>query len=414
MPNQDFLKTINILYVEDSKTIRNQMVDFFNKLFNNVIFAVDGEDGLEKFKNNDRIDVVVSDINMPGMDGLEMLAEIRKIDKEIPFIFTTAHSETEYALNAIKYGVSHYAVKPINMKELLLHIQEICTSKYQQKELKRTKIELERYIDVIEQVAIISKTDTQGKIIYANDMFCEVSKYSKDELVGKSHNIVRHPDMPSVLFESLWYDIKGGKTWKGKIKNRDKEGESYYVNATIFPIYDKSDTDDEIVEYIGISFITTEEEIERREFKKKVMHNFQESKRKDLIARTKINELEEEIKKYAHFDIIEDSLKQEHEKNKKLKNQIDYYEEKHNEMQEKIEKVTKDSVKKIAAFADMAKRAKVKSEKLFMQNTIIIEKYKKSTEELKRLNELTRDQAKIIENLRDVIEHREAQIDNLR
>lgn len=85
-------------------------------------------------------------------------------------------------------------------------------------------------------VVLISKTDTKGIITYANDTFMEVSGYSREELVGKNHNIVRHPDMPPQAFEWLWDTLKAARPWRGMVKNRCKNGDHYWVNATVAPI----------------------------------------------------------------------------------------------------------------------------------------------------------------------------------
>ncbi len=82
---------------------------------------------------------------------------------------------------------------------------------------------------------IVSQTDAKGKIIYANEDFCKISHYTKDELIGQPHNIVRHPDMPKSTFEDLWGTVKSGEVWKGIVKNRTKDGGYYWVNATIYP-----------------------------------------------------------------------------------------------------------------------------------------------------------------------------------
>ncbi len=83
---------------------------------------------------------------------------------------------------------------------------------------------------------LISKTDTKGIITYANDAFVAISGYSREELIGKSHNIVRHPDMPPQAFKWLWDTLKAGRPWRGVVKNRCKNGDHYWVRATIAPI----------------------------------------------------------------------------------------------------------------------------------------------------------------------------------
>lgn len=79
---------------------------------------------------------------------------------------------------------------------------------------------------------ILSETDDKGIIIYANDLFCEMAGYTKEELIGQPHNIVRHPDMPRIAFKGLWDDIQSKGFWTGVVKNLRKDGGFYWVHAT--------------------------------------------------------------------------------------------------------------------------------------------------------------------------------------
>jgi aerotaxis receptor len=85
-------------------------------------------------------------------------------------------------------------------------------------------------------IMIVSETDTKGNIIYANKDFCKIAGYSKDELIGKPHNLVRHKDMPKAAFKDLWETINKGETWNGIVKNKCKNGDYYWVNATAYEI----------------------------------------------------------------------------------------------------------------------------------------------------------------------------------
>ncbi len=89
-----------------------------------------------------------------------------------------------------------------------------------------------------ESVQLVSTTDLKGITTYANDAFVEISGFSREELIGKNHNIVRHPDMPPAAFADLWQTIKQGKPWMGIVKNRCKNGDYYWVDAYVTPIYD--------------------------------------------------------------------------------------------------------------------------------------------------------------------------------
>ncbi len=79
---------------------------------------------------------------------------------------------------------------------------------------------------------ILSETDEKGTILYANDLFCEVAGYDREELIGQPHNIVRHPDMPRIAFKGLWDDIQSKGFWSGYVKNLSKDGGFYWVHAT--------------------------------------------------------------------------------------------------------------------------------------------------------------------------------------
>lgn len=85
---------------------------------------------------------------------------------------------------------------------------------------------------------IISETDLKGNITYANRRFCEISGYEREELLGKQHNIIRHPDMPKEVFEKLWSTIKSGQIWHGLVKNLRKDGKFYWVETEIVPSKD--------------------------------------------------------------------------------------------------------------------------------------------------------------------------------
>lgn len=88
---------------------------------------------------------------------------------------------------------------------------------------------------------LISGTDLKGKITYCNDEFAEVSGFSREELIGESHNLIRHPDMPSEVFASMWEHLKEGKAWMGMVKNRCKNGDYYWVSAYVTPVFTNGD-----------------------------------------------------------------------------------------------------------------------------------------------------------------------------
>ena len=95
---------------------------------------------------------------------------------------------------------------------------------------------------------LITKTDTKGIITYTNDEFCRIAGYTREELIGKSHNIVRHPDMPPAAFKWLWDTLRAERPWRGMVKNRCKNGDHYWVWATVAPLFD----DGKVAGYVSV------------------------------------------------------------------------------------------------------------------------------------------------------------------
>lgn len=116
-------------------------------------------------------------------------------------------------------------------------------------------------IPVKETAHLITTTDLQSKITFVNDDFANIAGFAKEELLGQPHNIIRHPDMPSSAFEDLWNTIKSGHSWKGIVKNRCKNGDHYWVDAYVTPIYHNG----QVVEYQSVRVAPSEAQISRAE-----------------------------------------------------------------------------------------------------------------------------------------------------
>lgn len=242
------LMNLKILCVEDDESIREELVSFLELTVKEVISAKDGEEALKVFKL-EKPDMVLSDINMPNMDGVTLSESIKKINNNTPIILMTGSNEPEYILKSIDIGVDKYLVKPIDLEKLDKYIGSLGKSISQAKQLKNKSQLLDEYKLAVDESTIVSKTNTKGIITFVNEEFCKISGYTPEELIGSNHNIVRHPDTPSAAFKEMWATIKRKDTWKGTIKNRKKDGSPYYVKATVVPIINANE---EIEEFLAI------------------------------------------------------------------------------------------------------------------------------------------------------------------
>lgn len=271
---KDKIQNFNILYVEDEDIIREHTSRILARMVekDNIFTAKNGVEGIKAFETV-KVDLIISDIMMPIMNGLDMIAEIKTLNSKIPVILTTAFDSPEYFLKAIELNIDKYIIKPVVGTKLKEAIEDIHKKFLLQRDLNEQKQILNEYKHAIDESSIVSKSDLKGDITYVNKLFCRVSGYSEEELIGKPHNIVRHPDTPKEAFKELWETILAKKIWRGRIKNRKRNGDYYIVETVITPILDKNG---DIKEFISIRQDVTEfvkvgrELIEQREKEKEI------------------------------------------------------------------------------------------------------------------------------------------------
>ncbi len=163
--NKEILKNISILYVEDENDVRDFTSKLLASLLKNVFAAENGLAGLELYKENiNTIDLIVTDINMPKMNGITMCEKIRELNKEIPIVVTSAHNDTSFLKKAIDVGVSTYAMKPIDLYQLIESITKAIEPIFLKKELVNLNLSLESKIEM-EMEKIKSILDAQENIV---------------------------------------------------------------------------------------------------------------------------------------------------------------------------------------------------------------------------------------------------------
>jgi len=161
---------------------------------------------------------------------------------------------------------------------------------------------LEALLIMFDKTVIASRTDKKGNITYVTTAFCQISGYSKEELMGRNHRIVRHADMSKEIYEKLWSTITSGKTFEGEIKNRKKNGSFYWVKVMISPEYDDQNN---IVSYFAVrEIITAKKEVQKfnETLNEKVSEEIAKNQKKDklLIQQSKLAAMGEMIGAIAH------------------------------------------------------------------------------------------------------------------
>ncbi|MDY0052580.1 MAG: PAS domain-containing protein, partial [Aliarcobacter sp.] len=300
--NTEFFKTLNILYVGDNELIGKEFLNKLKDLFKNLFLYSDALSALEYFfKNqntNNQIDVIISETILVNLNSLDFLLKIREFSKNIPFIFVSETLEKEFLLNALRYELTDYFVRPFNELELLKKIEKSSLEKQKKNKILEKQNDIEEYLELINKVAIVFMFDSNKNIFYANDFFKELIKYEDEDLIGEDYRRFFY-EVSKLVLEEQNVQLSNANKWQGKIKFLSSINSVFYTNCTIIPIIDENK---EIKKNICINFLTTREENEKREFKKRVFFSLQETKKIYFNAQKKIDELNNILQTFSDFD----------------------------------------------------------------------------------------------------------------
>jgi CheY-like chemotaxis protein len=413
MINNEFLKKLTILYVEDEDLAREQFGKSLRRLFKNVILASNGEDGYNKFQEarlaSQPIDLILSDINMPKMNGLEMLEKIRKIDQNVPVMYTTARTEIEYIQRAIELNVYHYALKPINLDEIIEKIQKVCEKQYFQMVIDSKNNELKNYLTIINNVAAIYKINEKGEITFINNLLCELFQGKKEDLIGKDFRTLFHSQTSKDLSEDILSTIINDATWSGDIKYENSLNEPFYIRSTLFKLAQEHGT-----EYISIGFLSTEDVEKQRKFHQSVLLSISSKNQEASKSKNELDSLHEEnnlLKEKSY--LYTDQVKKFQEKISFFKNQIKHYETELASVDERIEK--KMSIRKQAkdSLAEEVTKLKKDNRLLLTKNDQLEITGMDNLKEIEKLKNEIVQKEKRIDAINDILEHRESQIRKL-
>ncbi len=320
------------LVVDDSTLSREIIKMHLKLLLFDVYEAKDGKEALEILKKVPDINLILTDYNMPMMDGFELTLQIRKKYKKFEkvIIGETAHGSKDVSAKFLKYGANGYITKPFTKEEFNYTIHNAM-------EYVQQINQIEEQLELIDKNINCSKTDIYGNIIYVSEAFLKESGFSKFELIGKTHSILRHPDISSKFYKNLWAKINSGESWEGEIKNRKKDGSSYWAQVKIEPIFNKNR---EIIFFNAIRRdITSQKDKERQE--------------KILIQQAKMSAMGEMLSLVSHhwrqplsrvslmLENIEDELEDENLKSDDITKNIEYIMEQIQDMSKTISYFTR-------------------------------------------------------------------------
>jgi two-component system, cell cycle sensor histidine kinase and response regulator CckA len=200
-------------------------------------------------------DVLLLDVYMPDAGGPEIAAALRARDAHLhlPILFLSAETDMTQQLLALNLGGDDFLIKPVQPDHLVAAVTARARRARQnaavQRRLETTLYEREREHMALDHHAIVSIADGAGRITYVNDLFCQVTGYSRDELMGSGYQILRSDLLPSGFARAIWNTIRDGQVWQGETCGRRKDGSHQWSETTITPFLNASG---EVYQYVAI------------------------------------------------------------------------------------------------------------------------------------------------------------------
>ncbi len=242
------LKRMNILYVEDEEMIRKTFERSLSRMFGNIFQAENGKVGLEVFQK-EHIDLILTDVNMPEMNGLEMSQAIKNINNRVPIIISSAYNDSNFLMQAIDIGIDHYITKPVYMRKFRAKLDEIALNFYNKRilEERETALTLERklFATVLNSQSAIAMLFTKNdQILFINDAFFQTFGF-KDVSDFKSHHSNINAlfiDYPELHDAKGWAEIVLQKNIK-KVAIIDKHGNKQIFNLEMIRLPEENEAD---------------------------------------------------------------------------------------------------------------------------------------------------------------------------
>ncbi|UFS72837.1 response regulator [Geomonas sp. RF6] len=229
---------VSLLYVEDDQTTQEVVSDAIRRSFPtlDVLVGKTGEEGLELFERH-RPQIVITDIMVPGMNGMEMAKHVRAESSTVLIIAATAYNNSEFLLDAIKVGVTHFLLKPLDLNSLLQAVRESISRVELEWEMKVEKELFWKLSHVVQQSpSSVIVANARGTIEYVNSRFASDSGFAAEDILGQSLRLIFSEARPFDNYEIIWSTLRRGLHWRGQVLRRRKNGEFLFQDVCIFPL----------------------------------------------------------------------------------------------------------------------------------------------------------------------------------
>ncbi|NCO01078.1 MAG: EAL domain-containing protein [Epsilonproteobacteria bacterium] len=274
-----YTSNLTLLYVENDKALRDTTLDLLKGLFRELVVVDNAEDGYALYtsyalENNNSFDIVLTAIDMPNMNGLEMSRKIKEHKKNQIIVIFTKHISTEYLLEAIYIKIDRFIIKPLlTLDDIKSSLIELAEKSALQARLENKNFLLQQQREIIDEFVFLTISDECGKITDISQAYLNFTGYKREEILGKNHSVFRNQDIDKKVIKNLWDTILQDKIWEGELKNHKSTGEEYWIHLTIKPLYDMHGKK---VGYTSIiNDITTQKRLEELSTKDKLtlLHN---------------------------------------------------------------------------------------------------------------------------------------------
>ncbi|GFO59761.1 hypothetical protein GMST_20860 [Geomonas silvestris] len=270
---QHTVQAISLLIVEDDVSAVDSLRQTISLKYPafSVWVAHNGRIGLDLFRQH-RPDIVITDVNMPEMNGIQMAAQIKELDPGAKIIAATAISETLFLIDAVRIGISRYMLKPIEFSALFDSIDDCVARITMERQLKAQNDFIGKLSSVIEQSSdLVLIASARGAVTYSNPRFSEVTGYRKDEVLGQDFRMLLESAAELAPDAQLWETITAGSHWRGEVLCSKKEGGRFSAELSISPLTGTHGN----LEFVAVMHDISERkqaEDERRRLEEQMLH----------------------------------------------------------------------------------------------------------------------------------------------